>query len=339
MIDSVIERYKKIRTAKMLNRRCAWKYAFVGLGQHSLSNLYPVLDYLHVPLKWIVVRSEEKARMIEAKYQGVKATSRLDDVLNDSEVRGVLVAATPKANFEIGRRVLENGKSLFVEKPPCLTISELETLGQLSEGNRLVIGLQKRYAPCTAELQKRLAKETVHSYSMTYRTGSYAEGDAMTDLFIHPLDLVTAIFGQAEVVGVLRNAGTIMALLNHSGVIGQVEMSTDYSWTDAHENLRVVTNRAVYEMEQMEQLSREAKGRVVMGVPMEKVFGGHIVKEQLFGRNNFVPTLVNNQVFTQGYYNEIDTFVSAVEGWGGKVLTRASDVLETYRLMEVISKR
>ncbi len=339
MIDSVIERYKKIRTAKMLNRRCAWKYAFVGLGQHSLSNLYPVLDYLHVPLKWIVVRSEEKARMIEAKYQGVKATSNLNDVLNDSEVRGVLVAATPKANFEIGRRVLESGKFLFVEKPPCLTISELETLGQLSEGKRMVIGLQKRYAPCTAELKKRLAKETVHSYSMSYRTGSYAEGDAMTDLFIHPLDLVTAIFGHTEVVGVSKNAGTIMAVLNHNGVIGQVEMSTDYSWTDAHENLRVVTNRAVYDMEQMEQLTREAKGRVVMGVPMEKVFGGNVVKEQLFGRNNFVPTLVNNQVYTQGYYNEIDTFVSAVEGWGDKVLTRASDVLETYRLMEAISKR
>ena len=339
MIDSVIERYKKIRTAKMLNHRCAWKYAFVGLGQHSLSNLYPVLDYMHVPLKWIVVRSEEKARLIEAKYQGVKATSRLDDVLNDSEVRGVLVAATPKANFEIGRKVLESGKYLFVEKPPCLTISELETLGKLSEGNRLVIGLQKRYAPCTIELKKRLAKETVHSYSMSYRTGSYAEGDAMTDLFIHPLDLVTGIFGRAEVVGVAKNAGTIMAILNHGGVIGQVEMSTDYSWTDAHESLRVVTNRAVYEMEQMEQLTREAKGRVVMGVPMEKVFGGNVVKEQLFGRNNFVPTMVNNQVYTQGYYNEIDAFVSAVEGWGDKVLTKASDVIPTYQLMEAVSKR
>ena len=339
MIDSVIERYKKIRSTRQLNQRCAWKYAFVGLGQHSLSNLYPVLDYLHVPLKWIVVRSEEKARLIEAKYQSVKATSRLDDVLNDSEVRGVLVAATPKANFEIGRKVLESGKYLFVEKPPCLTISELETLGKLSDGNRLVIGLQKRYAPCTAALKKRLAKESVVSYSMSYRTGSYAEGDAMTDLFIHPLDLVTAVFGKAEVVGVAKSAGTIMAVLNHNGVIGQVEMSTDYSWTDAHESLRVVTNRAVYEMEQMEQLTREAKGRVVMGVPMEKVFGGNVVKEVLFGRNNFVPTMANNQVYTQGYYNEIEAFVAAVEGWGNKVLTRAADVLPTYNLMEAIGKR
>jgi hypothetical protein len=47
--------------------------------------------------------------------------------------------------------------------------------------------------------------------------------------------------------------------------------------------------------------------------------------------------MVNNQVYTQGYYNEIDAFVSAVEGWGDKVLTKASDVLETYNLMKAIS--
>lgn len=53
------------------------------------------------------------------------------------------------------------------------------------------------------------------SYNLKYLTGSYPEGDAMLDLFVHPLDYVTFLFGKAEV----KFAGwieyhTLMLVLN-----------------------------------------------------------------------------------------------------------------------------
>ena len=52
------------------------------MGQHSLTNLYPVLHYLGVSLKYICVTSGRKAKLIEQKYPSVKATTLLDEIFN-----------------------------------------------------------------------------------------------------------------------------------------------------------------------------------------------------------------------------------------------------------------
>ena len=86
MIQQLIDRYKRIRTERFLTQTYQYSYAFVGMGQHSLTNLYPVLHYLGVPLKYICVTSERKARLIERKFPYMKATTSLDTILNDDEV-------------------------------------------------------------------------------------------------------------------------------------------------------------------------------------------------------------------------------------------------------------
>ena len=61
MKQQIINRYKRLRTEQYLCRTYRNDYAFVGMGQHALTNLYPVLHHLGVPLKYICVRSERKA--------------------------------------------------------------------------------------------------------------------------------------------------------------------------------------------------------------------------------------------------------------------------------------
>ena len=80
MIQQLIDRYKRLRTERFLAQTYQCSYAFVGMGQHSLTNLYPVLHYLGVPLKYICVTSERKARLIERKFPYMKATTSLDDM-------------------------------------------------------------------------------------------------------------------------------------------------------------------------------------------------------------------------------------------------------------------
>ena len=80
MIQQLIERYKRLRTERFLAQTYQCSYAFIGMGQHSLTNIYPVLHYLGVPLKYICVTSERKARLIERKFPYMKATTSLDDI-------------------------------------------------------------------------------------------------------------------------------------------------------------------------------------------------------------------------------------------------------------------
>ena len=339
MIQQLIDRYKRMRTERFLAQTYQCSYAFVGMGQHSLTNLYPVLHYLGVPLKYICVTSERKARMIERKFPHVKATTSLDTIVNDQDVKGVFVSASPSAHFSIASNILQSGKSLFIEKPPCQTLAELDDLifKQRLYGSPIaMVGLQKRYAPAVQMLQERLCKAHLILYDLHYLTGNYPEGDALIDLFIHPLDLVTFLFGKPETIACQQvGSASYLLMLRHPHIVGTLELSTAYTWTSAEESLKVCTSKGIYRLSQMEDLTFEPRPSSILGIPYEKVRSSNRVIEHLYARNNFTPTLPNNQIHSQGYFNEIKAFVDSVECRRNKVITDLQSLRNVY---ETIAK-
>ena len=342
MIQALIKRYKRMRTEWFLRQTYQHQYAFVGMGQHSLTNLYPVLHYLGVPLKYICVTSARKARLIEQKFPDVKATTSLNEILNDEAIKGIFVSASPTAHFSIASQVLRSGKSLFIEKPPCRTLEELDTLIDLQQLHGLpvvMVGLQKRYAPAVQLLKKRLNKEHLINYDLHYLTGVYPEGDALLDLFIHPLDLVCFLFGKPEILACRQIAeGSYILMLRHPHIVGTLELSTAYSWTDAEESLKVCTCSGSYHLSQMEELSFTPSSRTVSGIPMEKLCPHKTTVEYLYQNNSFTPILSANQVYSQGYYNELATFVEAVEHHDSHVISTLETIKDTYRLMDNLER-
>lgn len=346
-IERLISIYKRLHNKTLLQGDYKMKYAFVGIGSHSVNNLYPVLDYLHVPLKYICCKSTSKVELIRKKV-GVTATVTLDDIIDDDEVGGVFVSVSPDAHYDIAKKVLESGKSLFIEKPPCGSVEELRSLAEIAERSNVrtvLVGVQKRYAPVTRIISRKLVKSGCVSYNMRYQTGLYPEGDPLLDLFIHPLDYVCFLFGRAEVytVDCVRHGGggmTLLLILKHRNARGVLELSTDYTWRSGKEELTVNAKDGIYELEQMESLKFTPKPGSVFGIPMEKVCRNYRpITVDLFGRNNFVPILANNQIYTQGYFNEIKTFVDLVEGKNFKGCNSSFRSLEaTFELIDGLRK-
>ena len=341
MIQQLIDRYKRLRTERFLAQTYQYSYAFVGMGQHSLTNLYPVLHYLSVPLKYICVTSERKVQLIKRKFPHVKATTSLDMILNDDEVKGVFVSASPSAHFSLASQILKSGKSLFIEKPPCQTLRELDALidQQRLYGSPIaMVGLQKRYAPAVQILQQRLRKEHLISYDLHYLTGAYPEGNALLDLYIHPLDLVCFLFGTPNIIACQQVApASYILMLRHPHIIGTLELSTAYTWTSAEESLKVCTSKGIYRLSQMEELTFEPKPSTIFGVPYEKIHNQNKTVEYLYARNNFTPTLLNNQIYLQSYYSEILSFITSVEHGHSSALTDIATVKPTYEVLTRIS--
>ena len=337
MIQELISRYKRMRTERFLRQTYQYQYAFVGMGQHSLTNLYPVLHHLGVPLKYICVMSEQKAQLIEQKFVGVTATTSLDEVLNDESIKGVFVSASPSAHFSIASQVLKSGKSLFIEKPPCQTLGELDRLIDLQSlhGSPVtMVGLQKHYAPAVQLLKQRLRKEHLISYDLHYLTGAYPEGNALLDLYIHPLDLVFYLFGQPEIL-VSRQVAkdSYILMFQHPHIVGTLELSTAYTWTAAKESLKVCTRSGVYDLSQMESLAITPNPTTILGIPTEKLRTRNSTVEYLYQRNNFTPILFNNQIYTQGYFNEITNYIYAVEGLINQSSTSFKKVRDIYEII------
>ena len=89
-----------------------------------------------------------------------------------------------------------------------------------------------------------------------------------------------------------------------------LELSTDYSWQDAQEQLNVSTDKGLYVLDNMERLDFMPRRSALLGIPLEKVFPNNVATICLYGRNNFVPTMANNQIVSQGFFSEIKTFAS-----------------------------
>ena len=118
----LIRRYKRLRDLRQMNDLYTGAYAMVGFGHHAVHHLLPCMRHLGLQLRSVCCSSASKAAAVARKYPGVRGTTSLREVLDEKEIDGVFVAATPSAHFAIARAVLESGKALFVEKPPCTSL-------------------------------------------------------------------------------------------------------------------------------------------------------------------------------------------------------------------------
>lgn len=84
------------------------------------------------------------------------------------------------------------------------------------------------------------------------------------------------------------------------------------------------------------KLIYKGKQSTLMGVPIEKVYQRKRVDVHLFDRNNFVPTIHNNQIVTQGYFDTIKGFVDAVEKRKRSSEQSLEAIIDTYKLIESI---
>lgn len=106
---------------------------------------------------------------------------------------------------------------------------------------------------------------------------------------------------------------TLFLMLEHQNITGMLELSTDYSWQDAQEQLSISTDNGQYLLDRMERLDFAPRHSAILGIPLEKIFQNKATIVNLYGRNGFVPTIGNNQIISQGFFSEIQVFADMVE--------------------------
>ncbi|MDA3912049.1 MAG: Gfo/Idh/MocA family oxidoreductase [Bacteroidales bacterium] len=345
MVQALIQRYKRIRKASFLKRDYTESYAFVGIGNHSLNNLYPVLQHLNVRIKTIVSHSKETAALINENFDHVSGSSDYDVVLNDPDIRGVFICANPASHFSLVKQALEHDKHVFVEKPPCLTSKDLQELIEIEKNSKgiLLTGLQKRYAPMYQILKQNL--RSPQTYQLKYQTGYYPEGDAITDLFIHPLDIINYLFGKAELMSAQqfkkgKGAECIFLHVKHpNNIIGSIELSTNAWWAKANEGFEITCNNAHYQSYNTNKLTATNKAGQILGIPLEKVKKPKILTQTLYEKNSFLPVQNHNELYSAGYYEEIRQFLNLCEGKKAKNLSPLTSLTDTFRLIESIKTK
>lgn len=131
--------------------------ALVGAGYWG-KNLARCFHGLGV-LRSLCDRSRTILGSYGADYIEVEKTDSFDAVLQDVEVRKVVIATPAALHYTLAKAALLAGKDVLVEKPLCLEPAEAAELGDIAarDGRVLMVGHLLQYHPCVREMQRIVA--------------------------------------------------------------------------------------------------------------------------------------------------------------------------------------
>lgn len=166
------------------------KIGLVGLGHLGKLHLKSWLGFPKIEVAGVFDIDPAKTKAAAADF-GVPAASSFEELVEKAEAVDLVTPTV--THFELGKRVLEAGRNLFVEKPLTSYVDEAEKLIETAEktGKLLFIGHIERFNPA---FEKLLSFSPQPLFIEVHRLASFSprnlDVDVVLDLMIHDLDLV-----------------------------------------------------------------------------------------------------------------------------------------------------
>jgi polar amino acid transport system substrate-binding protein len=146
--------------------------SFIGAGSYAATSLLPHLaGDSRVRLLQVANARGLSAKRIAEQFKFVGCTTDPAAVLADADCDAVFIAARHSLHARLAQAALEAGKAVYVEKPLCVTLDELEALETAwsgSGGLPVVVGFNRRFAPATQALQEFFQPVAAQPASIRY---------------------------------------------------------------------------------------------------------------------------------------------------------------------------
>jgi len=183
----------------------------VGLGRWGRNYLKTLLA---LPECRLVAAADldAAARARVAGETGVEVCGSAAELLSDSAVEAVVVAAPDRTHYSLAAAALAAGRDVLVEKPMALESLEAEALAEQAEASRrvLAVGHTAVYHPGFAALLDEIRAEPADAakQASAIRTSSgYSEGRSNPILDLCPHDIASAVLLFGTPVAARARAG------------------------------------------------------------------------------------------------------------------------------------
>lgn len=164
--------FEKIITGKV---KAAGKVslAFVGAGSYAQGNLLPNIpkNDQDVVCKGVMTSSGTTSRRVAERFGFEFCTAAEKDIFQNNEINTIFIATRHDSHAAYVKKGLQAGKNVFVEKPLCLSVAELEQIEEIlvskgPESPLLMLGYNRRFAPLARLLKEKMGGGAM---SMIYR--------------------------------------------------------------------------------------------------------------------------------------------------------------------------
>lgn len=180
------------------------RIAVVGAGYWG-ANLVRVFNQLGV-LSRICDFSRTRLEQLAGSYPDVQMTDSYDEVLDDPEVSGVVIATPAETHYALARKAILAQKDVFVEKPLTLRCEEAELLNDLAyrENRILMVGHLLEYHPAVTRLNEMIEQGELgrieYIYSNRLNMGKVRrEENALWSFAPHDISVILLLLKQMPV--------------------------------------------------------------------------------------------------------------------------------------------
>ena len=159
----VLIEYNKVASEELLNAKTVRisdstknpvnSIAMIGCGNYATRILLPALKKSNCHFHTIVSDQGVSGNFNSKKYGFEFNSTDINNVLENKDIDTVIVTTRHSTHADIVIRSLKSGKNVYVEKPLCLTLDELESIENtynsthFKDGTSLTVGFNRRYAP------------------------------------------------------------------------------------------------------------------------------------------------------------------------------------------------
>lgn len=172
-----------------------------GWGKNLARNYF---QNPHCKLKTICDLDEKKLRQMQAQFPGAAVTTRFDDLLEDPDLQGIVIATTAPSHYPLCKAALLAGKDVYVEKPFTLAVEEAEELTRLAEERDriLMVGHLLEYHPVVNKLKQMIVSgelgDIYYIYNQRVNLGTVrADENALWNFAPHDISSILYLLGQA----------------------------------------------------------------------------------------------------------------------------------------------
>ena len=149
----------KRRIKKKFNDIRNLNIGVIGCGNYFSRVIIPLLTKKEFKLDTLVSQSPIKSSFFGKKFNFEKISTDVDSIIKNENISTVFIGTRHDSHGYLVRKCLEAKKHVFVEKPLCLSLKELETIKKINNfENTLMIGFNRRYAPIYKIFKERIKK-------------------------------------------------------------------------------------------------------------------------------------------------------------------------------------
>lgn len=227
------------------------KLGIVGCG-HWGKNYLRIFSFLSGCRVKYCVDSQNKAFVnFKKQYPGIVFTSNFKKMTDDKEIKAVIVSTPASTHYLLGKKILNAGKDLLMEKPLALNPDEAEELVELAKKKKriLMVGHTFLYNSAVRSMRKYIRNGKIGKiyYIQAVRThlGLIREDvNAVWDLAPHDVSIFNYLIGDMpEFVSAVggnflrkgREDVAFITLKYPNGILGNIHVS----WADSNKVRRV----------------------------------------------------------------------------------------------------